>query len=107
MLQFGASLTDDTSIIIYDCIIFMIQAPGWHSQSEKWILSSTISMNCVLTNRIDKTAPLLKVSQLTKSLNQLQYQYSQSFYFGEQICIFEHQRNSCTITYLYNNIIFD
>ncbi len=26
--QFGASLTDNTSIIIYDCIMFEIQATG-------------------------------------------------------------------------------
>jgi hypothetical protein len=26
MLQFGASLTDDTNIVIYDNIVFMIQA---------------------------------------------------------------------------------
>jgi len=28
MLQFGASLTDDTSIVIYDGIVFMIPATG-------------------------------------------------------------------------------
>jgi hypothetical protein len=86
MLQFEASLTDDTSIIIYNRIIFMKQATGWQSQSEKWILSSTISMNCVLTNRIDKTAHLRKVSQLIKSLKSI---YSQNFCFDEQKCIFE------------------
>jgi hypothetical protein len=30
MLQFRASLTDDTSIIIYDCKTFIIQATGHH-----------------------------------------------------------------------------
>jgi hypothetical protein len=29
MLQFGASLTGDTSSVIYDCIMFMIQATEW------------------------------------------------------------------------------
>ncbi len=28
MFQFGASLTDNTSIVIYDRIVFMIQATG-------------------------------------------------------------------------------
>jgi len=29
MLQFGVSLTDNTRIIIYDRIVFMIQASEW------------------------------------------------------------------------------
>jgi len=42
MLQFGASLTDNTSIIIYDPILFMIQATAGLKyladcqQSVKW-----------------------------------------------------------------------
>ncbi len=36
--NFGASLTDDTGVVIYDYIMFMIQATGW----KGWVPGHTL-----------------------------------------------------------------
>jgi hypothetical protein len=61
MLQFGASLTDDTNIVIYDRIMFMIQATGlyfikdllyFHSGHNRYsiILNKTLTSTYILAS---------------------------------------------------------
>ncbi len=51
MLQFGASLTDNTRSVNYDCNTFTIQATGVNDKKLLWLINATIGIiPHVLTN---------------------------------------------------------
>ncbi len=59
--QFGASFTDDFSVVIYDCNVFMIQVTGMGCIVSKKMLCY-FSLNWVLVTFVNYTLSVVNTS---------------------------------------------